>query len=69
MACMVPRRLFQEDRCRFLETDKETPEESAEKLLKRLGELGYLPRLGEEELYSEEDKEIVKRRLRDLGYL
>ena len=52
----------------MLETDKETLEESAQKIIKKLEELKYIPEL-EEDVYSEEEEEIVKKRLADLGYL
>ncbi|RKZ21923.1 adenylyl-sulfate kinase [bacterium] len=47
------------------ETDKETPEESLQKILRKLEELGYI----EPQVYSEEEEEIIKKRLEDLGYI
>ncbi|KAF0249682.1 MAG: adenylylsulfate kinase [bacterium] len=50
----------------LVDSSKETPEESAQKILKKLEELGYLPKT--DEVYSEEEEEEVKRRLEELGY-
>ena len=50
------------------ETDRETPEESARKVMRKLEELGYLlPE--EDEVYSEEEEEQIRQRLVSLGYL
>jgi adenylylsulfate kinase len=51
-----------------LETHRETPEESIQKILQKLESLGYLPRI-EESVYTAEEEEKVKKRLEDLGYL
>ncbi len=51
-----------------LETDRETPEESVQKIIQKLENLGYLPRI-EESVYTAEEEEKVKKRLEDLGYL
>ncbi len=52
------------------ETDKETPEESLQKILKTLENLGFIEREeGEENAYSEEEEAVVRKRLEDLGYL
>jgi len=48
----------------ILETDEETVEESAEKVISKLKEIGFI-----EEGYSQEEEEEIKRRLRDLGYI
>ncbi len=54
---------------------RETPEQSAEKVLARLEELGYVERRPVQVVadtnmaYSEEEEEEVTERLRDLGYL
>ena len=50
----------------LVDSSKETPEESAQKILKKLEELGYLPKT--DEVYSEEEEEEVKGRLEELGY-
>lgn len=50
-----------------LETDRETPEESAEKIMRKLESLGYIP--AEEEVYTPEEEEKVKKRLKDWGYM
>ncbi|HWP43935.1 MAG TPA: adenylyl-sulfate kinase, partial [Blastocatellia bacterium] len=51
-----------------VETDRETPEQSAARIIARLEELGLIeskPATG----YSEEDDEEVRRRLEALGYV
>ncbi len=61
----------------IVETSRESIEESAAKVLNKLVELGYLPdpiedaasEDAEEEVYSEEEEEKIKQRLRDLGYI
>ncbi len=50
-----------------LETDKETPRESLAKIMQKLEVLGYLP--AEEEVYSAEEEEKVRKRLKDWGYV
>jgi len=52
----------------WLHTDRETPEESASRVTARLEEMGYLPRV-EESAYSEEEEEMIRERLANLGYL
>ena len=52
----------------IVETDKETVEESVDKVMRKLAELGYIDEWSEPEGYSEEEEEIVKKRLEDLGY-
>jgi len=51
----------------FLETDKETPEESVSKIMRKLEMLGYIP--AGEAVYTEEEEEKVKKRLEGWGYL
>ena len=51
-----------------VETDKETVEESFNKIISTLEDMGYIPRL-DDEGYSEEDEEKIKERLESLGYL
>jgi len=52
------------------ETDKESQEESVAKILAKLEELGYIPKAQQEEAaYSEKEEELVKGRLRALGYI
>ena len=54
---------------------RQTPEESAAKVLAKLEELGYVERPAPiavsavEEVYTEEEEDEVTERLRDLGYL
>lgn len=52
----------------IVETDKESPEESLNKIIKTLKMLKFIPEL-EEYDYSEKEEEAVKKRLKDLGYL
>jgi adenylyl-sulfate kinase len=51
-----------------IETDKETTEESAQKVLEALEELGHIPKAADI-TYSEEEEEKIKQRLKALGYL
>jgi len=53
----------------IIESDKETPEQSADKIVAKLEELGYLPRVPKQGVYSEEEEAKIKKRLEDLGYL
>ncbi len=52
-----------------IETDKESPEESAEKVLQKLESLGYIPAKSESVVYTNEEEEQIKKRLKSLGYL
>ncbi len=52
-----------------VETDAETVEESVEKVLRELEVLGYIPVMTEPVVYTAEDEEKIKKRLRALGYL
>lgn len=51
-----------------IETDTETPEQSAERILVKLEEMGFIES-AQSEGYSEEDEEEVRRRLEALGYV
>ena len=52
------------------ESDKETPEESMQKVIHALELKGFIESSeDEEEVYSEEEEELVKKRLEELGYL
>ncbi len=55
----------------IVDTDRETPEESAATVLTWLEEHGFIPVLLEEEgvPYSVQDQEIIRGRLRKLGYV
>jgi len=61
----------------IVETDQETPEESLAKILQKLEDLDYLPgqpreeaeSIPEEEVYSIEEEDKIKKRLQDLGYI
>lgn len=63
----------------IVETHQESVEESAARVLAKLMELEYIPDLvasgsdseedAAEEIYSEEEEEKIKQRLRDLGYI
>ncbi len=50
------------------ETDKETEEESAAKIVRTLEITGYIP-ADQTSDYSEEEEEEIKARLKDLGYI
>jgi adenylylsulfate kinase len=52
-----------------LETDKEPPHESAQKVLQKLQDLGYIPEMSESVTYTDEEEEKIKKRLKSLGYL
>lgn len=52
-----------------LETNKETPEKSAEKVIAKLEELGYLEDHFQSSDETDKDEEEVKKRLEALGYI
>lgn len=53
-----------------VETDKETVEESVNKIFQKLTELGYLSQTGPaEHVYSPEEEDKIKERLSRLGYI
>lgn len=52
-----------------VDTDKETPEESANKVLRKLESLGYVPVKPEPIVYTDEEEEKIKKKLKSLGYL
>jgi adenylylsulfate kinase len=54
-----------------LYTDREKPDESAARVLQRLEEMAYIPHFYERKEASgrEEDDELIRRRLEDLGYM
>lgn len=52
-----------------VETDKETPTESAQKVIRKLEELGYIPVVSESVTYTDEEEDKIKKRLKALGYL
>ncbi len=55
-----------------LKTDQCTVDEAADMVIRRLEELGYLPKAdaeGGDEVYSAEEEEKIKERLKSLGYL
>lgn len=53
----------------IVETDKESPEESAKKVLQKLENLGYIPAKSEPIAYTKEEEEKIKKRLKSLGYI
>jgi adenylyl-sulfate kinase len=53
----------------LIESDKETPEQGANKIIAKLEELGYLSRVTKKDVYTEEEEAKIKKRLEDLGYL
>jgi len=52
-----------------LKTDQMSVDEAADLVIRRLEELRYLPRDEDDEVYSPEEEEKIKRRLKALGYL
>ena len=52
-----------------VKTDKETPTESALKVLRKLEGMGYIPTISESVTYTDEEEEKIKKRLKALGYL
>lgn len=53
----------------IVETDKETVEESLAKVIRTLELMGYIPASEAGEVYTEEEEEKIKARLKDLGYI
>jgi len=51
------------------ETDKESVEESVNKIIRTLELMGYIPPGDTSEDYSPEEEEKIKKRLKDLGYI
>ncbi len=51
----------------LVETDKETAEECAHKILVKLEEMGYIPTMRDD--YSPDEEKKIEDRLRSLGYL
>jgi adenylylsulfate kinase len=52
-----------------LETDRETPEQSLNKIIRSLELMNYIPPSGLEDEYTDEEEEKIKERLRSLGYI
>lgn len=52
-----------------VETDKETVEESVNKIVRTLELMSYIPGAGAASDYSEEEEQEIKARLKDLGYI
>jgi len=58
-----------------IETDRERPQESAAKVIAKLEELGYIPKVAPEggvypdRVYSREEEKAIDERLRALGYI
>ena len=53
----------------IVETDKETPEQSAARIIARLEELEYIAAGSDADAYSDADAAEVRRRLEALGYV
>jgi len=51
------------------ETDKETLAESAAKVIDKLEEMGYIPKVTQRRVYSREEERLIEERLRALGYI
>lgn len=53
-----------------LHTDSESPQESAQKVIRALEELGYISPLGSHGIgYTDEERLLVEKRLSELGYI
>jgi adenylyl-sulfate kinase len=52
----------------LVDTDKESPEQAAARILTKLETLGYIPRASSAE-YTAEEEAIIKNRLKDMGYI
>jgi len=50
-------------------TSVESPEESARKIVAKLEELGWVPSVEDQGVYSQDEEQAVENRLRALGYL
>jgi len=53
----------------LIDSDKESEEESTQKIIRTLELMGYIPGADTAEEISPEEEEKIKQRLRDLGYL
>ncbi len=53
----------------LIDTDKESEEESVNKIIRTLELMGNIPAADAEEEYSEEEEAKIKQRLKDLGYI
>jgi adenylyl-sulfate kinase len=53
----------------IFDSDKETPEESAQKVITKIEELGYLEAAKTASGYTKEEEEKINERLKSLGYL
>ena len=52
-----------------VETDKESPEESAQRVVQKLEQMKLVPKKSEPIAYAAEEEEKIKERLKNLGYL
>ena len=52
-----------------IKSSEETPEESAGKVIARLKELNHIEPMALDDVYSEQEKEELSKRLTDLGYI
>jgi len=53
----------------IVETDKEMPMESAQKVIQRLESMEYIPPASESVIYTAEEEEHIKEKLKTRGYL
>lgn len=53
----------------IVETDKEMPIESAQKVIQRLESMEYIPPASESVIYTAEEEESIKEKLKTRGYL
>jgi adenylyl-sulfate kinase len=53
----------------MVDSSLESPEESIERIVGRLVEMGYVPADAGAEVYSREERQAIEARLQDLGYM
>lgn len=53
----------------MVETDKETPMESAQEVIRKLESLEYIPMVSESVIYSDAEEAKIQERLKALGYI
>jgi len=53
----------------IVDSSSESPEESIERIVGRLEEMGYVPADAGAEVYNREERQAIEARLQDLGYM